>query len=101
MDQRQEVPADELLRVVFHDAGGHRVHVGEVPQRVARIDDILRAFDQSPEAIAIRRGGRSRKIVMSARDENKDKLRRGRQQSSVSVDVRPGDETTMKQAHYV
>ena len=56
MDERQEVPADQLVRVVFHEAGADRVHVGEESVRIAHVHDVPGVFDQAPEPLAVHGG---------------------------------------------
>ncbi len=53
-DEREEMAAEQLVIAVLHHPGGSRVHVGEVPARIAVVDQVLRVFDDVPEPLLTR-----------------------------------------------
>ena len=50
-DELEEMAADELVGLVFHQPRGGRVHVGESALCVAVVDQILRVLDEMPQSL--------------------------------------------------
>ena len=51
VNELEEMAADELVGLVFHQPRRGRVHVGEPALRVAGVDEILRVLDEMPQAL--------------------------------------------------